>query len=182
MRGKSPSTKSDRVTERGTQTDEFRAFYRAHYGLILTVAEQRLDTHQAAEDATADTFQTAWRRYHHDDAALTLPWLYQILRNVIGTEYRRLERARRANDRVSDVAVADPGIERRIDVRDALLQLPARERELLYMAYWEDLAGDEMAGILGTSAGAVRVRLTRAREKLRGILERAEVRQEDRHG
>lgn len=170
------------MAKRATHADEFRAFYRAHYGLILTVAEQRLDTHQAAEDATADTFQVAWRRYRHDEAVLTLPWLYQILRNVIGTEYRRLERARRANDHVDVDDNAHPQIEQRIDVRNALRRLPEQDRDLLYMAYWEDLTGDELAGILGASPGAVRVRLTRAREKLRMILADIDARQGDRNG
>jgi len=182
MKGKDPFDESDRVVKRTIHADEFRAFYHAHYGLILTVAEQRLDTHQAAEDATADTFQIAWRRYQHDGASLALPWLYQILRNVIGTEYRRLARARHANEQLDLDHGADPQIERRIDVRNALRRLPEQDRELLYMAYWEDLTGDELAGILGASSGAVRVRLTRAREKLRTILADIEARQGDRHG
>ncbi len=182
MKGKDPFDESDRVADRAIHADEFRAFYRAHYGLILTVAEQRLDTHQAAEDATADAFQIAWRRYQHDDATLALPWLYQILRNVIGTEYRRLARARHANEQLDLDHGTDPQIERRIDVRNALRRLPEQDRDLLYMAYWEDLTGDELAGILGASPGAVRVRLTRAREKLRTILADIEARQGDRHG
>lgn len=158
------------MAHRREHADTFRAFYRDHYGLILTVAEQRLDSRQAAEDATADTFHIAWRRYTDDNQVLALPWLYQILRNVIGTEYRRRARARRALEDLGDESEADPQTDRRIDVRAALRRLPEREREVLFMAYWEDLTSEEMAGILGTSRGAVRVRLTRARAHLRSIL------------
>jgi RNA polymerase sigma-70 factor (ECF subfamily) len=158
---------------RRARADEFRAFYRAHYGVILTVAEQRLDTRQAAEDATADVFQIAWRRFRDEGAALSLPWAYQILRNVVGTEYRRRERARRALDRLADEQADPPEDDQRIDVRDALGQLPERERELLFMAYWEDLTHDEIAQILGITHGALRVRLTRARARLRAALEPA---------
>ena len=158
---------------RRARADEFRAFYHAHYGVILTVAEQRLDTRQAAEDATADVFQIAWRRFSDEGATLSLPWVYRILRNVVGTEYRRRERARRALDRLSDT-VADPQrADDRVDVRGALAALPERERELLFMAYWEDLTHDEIAGILGITTGALRVRLTRARARLRDALEPA---------
>ncbi|HJA04859.1 MAG TPA: sigma-70 family RNA polymerase sigma factor [Candidatus Microbacterium stercoravium] len=171
------------MAKRAARPDEFRAFYRAHYGLILTVAEQRLDTVQAAEDAAGEVFQIAWRRYRDDGAALTLPWVYQILRNVIGTEYRRLARARRANERARDERHdEDPAIERRIDVREGIRRLAERDRELLYMAYWEDLTGAEMAEILGTSRGAVRVRLTRARERLRAVLSGVEARDGDARG
>lgn len=155
------------------RADEFRAFYRAHYGVILTVAEQRLDTRQAAEDAAADVFQVAWRRFRDEGATLSLPWVYQILRNVVGTEYRRRERARRAVDRIADGASDPWQSDARVDVRDALGRLPERERELLFMAYWEDLTHDEIAGILGITPGALRVRLTRARARLRDALQPA---------
>jgi len=156
---------------RRARADEFRAFYRAHYGVILTVAEQRLDTRQAAEDATADVFQIAWRRFSSEEAALSLPWVYQVLRNVVGTEYRRRERASRALDRLAEDQADPPAHDERIDVRDALGKLPEPERELLFMAYWEDLTQDEIAGILGITHGALRVRLTRARARLRDALE-----------
>ena len=161
------------VGRRRARADEFRAFYRAHYGVILTVAEQRLDTRQAAEDATADVFQIAWRRFSDEGAELSLPWAYQILRNVVGSEYRRRERARRALDRLGDDPVDPPLADDRVDVRDALARLPERERELLFMAYWEDLTHDEIAAILGITHGALRVRLTRARARLRDALEPA---------
>jgi len=157
---------------RRARADEFRAFYRAHYGVILTVAEQRLDTRQAAEDAAADVFQIAWRRFSQEGAALSLPWIYQILRNVVGTEYRRRERARRALDRLREDA-EDPRADVRVDVRSALAGLPERERELLFMAYWEDLTQEEIAAVLGITAGALRVRLTRARSRLRDALQSA---------
>lgn len=151
--------------------DTFRAFYRAHYGVILTVAEQRLDTVAAAEDAASETFQIAWRRYADDGAELTLPWVYQILRNVIGTEYRRRARARRAHERMrDDESEADPQTDKKLDLRQALTKLTEGDRDVLFMAYWEDLTGEEMAGILRTSPGAVRVRLTRARAHLRSVL------------
>lgn len=162
--------------------EAFRAFYRAHYGLLLTVAEHRLDSRQEAEDATADAFQVAWRRHADDAAALTLPWLYQILRNVIGTEYRRRARSRRADERIrEDVATETPD-DRAIETRLALRRLSEDDREVLYMAYWEDLTSDEMAGILGTTPGAVRVRLTRARERLRRILVPPAVHEGEGHG
>lgn len=158
------------MAHRREHADAFRAFYRAHYGVILTVAEQRLDTVAAAEDAASETFQIAWRRYTDDGAQLALPWVYQILRNVVGTEYRRRARARRAHERMRDDDEADPQTDKKLDLRQALAKLTEGERDVLFMAYWEDLTGEEMAGILRTSPGAARVRLTRARTKLRGIL------------
>jgi RNA polymerase sigma-70 factor (ECF subfamily) len=48
-----------------------------------------------------------------------------------------------------------------------LRRLPLEQQTLLELAYWEELKGPELADVLGVSAGAVRVRLTRARAALR---------------
>ena len=48
--------------------------------------------------------------------------------------------------------------------------MPRDQREAVELFYYEDLPTEEIARIVGTSPGAVRVRLSRAREKLRSIL------------
>ena len=52
----------------------------------------------------------------------------------------------------------------------AVQTLPRDQREAVVLFYYEDLPTEEIARILGTTPGAVRVRLSRAREKLRSIL------------
>ena len=52
----------------------------------------------------------------------------------------------------------------------AVLALPPESRAVVVLFYYEDLPTEEIARIVGTSPGAVRVRLSRAREKLRSIL------------
>ena len=52
----------------------------------------------------------------------------------------------------------------------AVQTLPRDQREAVVLFYYEDLPTEEIARIVGTSPGAVRVRLSRAREKLRSIL------------
>ena len=52
----------------------------------------------------------------------------------------------------------------------AVQSLPRDQREAVVLFYYEDLPTEEIARVLGTTPGAVRVRLSRAREKLRSIL------------
>ena len=52
----------------------------------------------------------------------------------------------------------------------AVQSLSRDQREAVVLFYYEDLPTEEIARILGTTPGAVRVRLSRAREKLRSIL------------
>jgi hypothetical protein len=55
-------------------------------------------------------------------------------------------------------------------VRDAVDVLPERHREVVLMHYVDDLSCDEIAALLDSSPGAVRVRLHRARQQLRDDL------------
>ena len=55
-------------------------------------------------------------------------------------------------------------------VRAALDRLPERDREVLVLRYLEQMSTAEIAAVLGTTAGAVKVRHLRALERLRGLL------------
>jgi RNA polymerase sigma factor (sigma-70 family) len=59
-------------------------------------------------------------------------------------------------------------------VRSALGALPARQRDVALLYYVDGLSCSEIAAVLGSSAGAVRVGLHRARRELRRRLDRKE--------
>jgi RNA polymerase sigma-70 factor (ECF subfamily) len=157
--------------------DDFAAFYRRSYRLVLSVAQQRLGDFAAAEDAAAEVFRIAWAQVRAGNEP-NLPWLYVTLRNVVGNEYRRAGRAEALAAKVAtrSVDAAQPGFigddapEDAIVVRDALAKLPSADRGLLIMTYWEDLTTAECAQILGSSPTAVRIRLMRARRRLAAFL------------
>lgn len=153
-------------------TDQFVGVYQAYYRAILTVAHQRLGSFADAEDATAEVFRIAWRA-HLDGTEFGLPWLYQTLRNVIGNEYRRRSRADALTERVGQIEfpldhVSSP--DDAIEIRHWMQKLPELDRELIRMAYWEDLSREEIARVLGCTAATVRVRLFRARRRLETLL------------
>ena len=52
-------------------------------------------------------------------------------------------------------------------VHDALAALRDKERDILQMAYWDELSTAEIAGVLGCSESAAKVRLHRARAAFR---------------
>jgi hypothetical protein len=93
-------------------------------------------------------------------------WLCGIAVNLAKMRLRR--RALEAR------VVAEPSLDGRFEdrellrlVRDAVDVLPAGQREVVLMHYIDDLSCDEIAALLGSSPGAVRVRLHRARQQLR---------------
>lgn len=153
--------------------DVFVQFYARHYQLILTVAQQRLTGLANAEDAAAETFRIAWT-HHQDGGPLSLPWLYRVLRNVIGNEYQRVARANQLYERIGRLTgdSAFPiASDDALDIRRCLSYLREEDRDIIYMAYWEDLDRTEIAAILGISAVSLRVRLLRARRALKLLLD-----------
>lgn len=56
-------------------------------------------------------------------------------------------------------------------VVDALRRLPIEAQTLLELHYWQELDVEALAGVFDLEAGAVRVRLHRARKRLRELLE-----------
>lgn len=148
--------------------DVFARFYARHYPTLLNVARQRLIGMADAEDITAETFRISWM-HHLSGGDLTLRWAYRTLRNVIGNEYQRLARAEQLRVEIGPLytdRMLSPDSDDALDVRRLVNELREEDRELIYMAYWEDLSRNEIAEILRLSPITVRVRLLRARRAL----------------
>jgi RNA polymerase sigma-70 factor (ECF subfamily) len=60
--------------------------------------------------------------------------------------------------------------EQRLRVRQALLALNERDREVLVLRYLEQMAMGEIAALLGITEGAAKVRHLRALERIRSVM------------
>ena len=159
------------MDEHAARSEAFERFYARNYKRVFHVARKRLHGTSAAEDACAETFRITWGRFKHGEQ-ITLPWVFRVLRNVIANEYRVSARRDRLRKKVSaveaaSVTIAPSGVEEGLDVRRSIKALKPEHREILYLAYWEDLSHDEIADVLQVSLGTVRVRLMRARRALK---------------
>lgn len=115
------------------------------------------------------------------------PWLYTIAVRVALLHRRKYGRQRRkmegfqASGLVPEEGRApDPltfllAKERQQLVRDAMLSLSPKDRELLLLKYTECWSYDEISRHLGLTAGQVTTRLHRARGKLRTLLEARQI-------
>lgn len=130
---------------------------------------------QRADDLVQDTLERALRK-----GALWRPgsdlraWLFAIMHNL------------RINDLRADKGLSFPGEEElpelaapptqqdRLALRDldrALARLPIEQREVLLLVGLEDLSYAEVAKVLDVPIGTVMSRLSRGRERLRGLLD-----------
>jgi bifunctional DNase/RNase len=83
---------------------------------------------------------------------------------------RRAATEARAFARVGARSTIDTGAEPLEDVREAVRLLPPTQREAVLLHYVDGLSCSEIAAALGSTPGAVRVRLHRARAELRSRL------------
>ena len=142
---------------------------------VYNVALRMLGEPAAAEDAAQDTFLRAFSRLDlYRDGEPFGAWLNGIVRNRCLDLLRSRSRAG-ASYPMEPAAVADAELDalRNLEaqnVRRALSRLPARDRALIVLRYWEDLPMEEVAAAVGMTDGAARVALHRARRNLAGHL------------
>ncbi|WP_283136731.1 RNA polymerase sigma factor [Rhizohabitans arisaemae] len=127
---------------------------------------------QVADEVVSETFAIAWRRLD-DIPPNPLPWLLGVARNVtrdtVRAEIRREGLAAQLRE-WTEGDVADEVTER-LGVLHALTRLAPEDRELLVLVAWQGLGPRDAAKVIGCSSAAFRVRLHRARKRLKREME-----------
>jgi RNA polymerase sigma-70 factor, ECF subfamily len=159
--------------------ERFRRLYEAAWRPVLAYALRRTPSADDAADILMETFTIAWAHLGEvpegDGAVL---WLYATARGVIANAAKRQQRRLRLSQRVAAElnetalagAEAGPAHGDTLVATDALGLLGDDDRELLMLAAWEGLGSRELACVLNCSPAAARVRLHRARARLRAAL------------
>ncbi|MAR09594.1 MAG: RNA polymerase subunit sigma-70 [Blastopirellula sp.] len=133
-----------------------------------------------AEDVLQQVAQQAASRFdQYDSSRPFLGWVLWLAKSRIIDFYRRRDRDRLVLDdtfldRLSEAFVerAASRCERREALEACLQSLPERSRELLDLRYVEDLPATAIADSLGSTAGSIRVQLTRVRHALAECIQR----------
>ncbi len=131
----------------------------------------------AADDLVQDCLERViahWHRRRNDDPRT---WVFTILHNLAVNRLR--QKARRGEhlsfDDINDSVLAlKPPQEEVLAQRDVLAAvklLPEEQRSVLLLVSVEDLSYAQVANVLSIPIGTVMSRLSRARERLRQILE-----------
>ncbi|MDP2708420.1 MAG: RNA polymerase sigma factor [Burkholderiales bacterium] len=126
-----------------------------------------------ADDLVQDTLERALIKLHLWQPGSDLrAWLFTLMHNVFINQLRAQSGRLTADDEAAEVAVR-PTQTDWLEVRDlqaALLRLPEEQRAVLLLVGLEQMTYEESAGVLGIPIGTVMSRLSRARERLRGLL------------
>lgn len=173
---------SDAELIRASRTDAgaFRALYDKYGERVYAFQLGRTRDADAAHDLTAETFAQAWlsrARFRDEAGGSAGPWLFGIARHVLSSSARRgrLERAACARlgvlERLDrEPASTQPDASWLDGLEEALAELPESQQDALRLRFEKDLAYDELASALDTTAGAARVRVHRGLATLRTLL------------
>lgn len=136
------------------------------YRLALSITG---DPHEA-EEAVAEAVYRAYVKFHSlRDREKFHSWILKITANAA----RGLCRRREKTISLEEVSVKPvvPGPESDHALWQVVQMLSQDQREAVVLFYYENLTTEEIARIVGAAPGTVRVRLSRAREQLRKLLE-----------
>lgn len=130
----------------------------------------------AADDLVQDALERAWKRISLWQRRGDLrAWLFSILHNVFIDQ----QRSKRASpeEPMGEVEISTPVRATQTDMLEvadldrALLRLPPEQREVLLLVAVEQMTYEQVGAALGVPLGTVMSRLSRARERLRAVLD-----------
>lgn len=131
----------------------------------------------AADDLVQDTLERACERWQLWAAGSDLrAWLFTLMHNLFVDGARRALRQQAHAvvevDEVANELVGSPGApEQALDLQRCLLRLPPEQREVLLLVSLQDLGYEDVARVTGVPVGTVMSRLSRARARLRELME-----------
>jgi RNA polymerase sigma-70 factor (ECF subfamily) len=134
----------------------------------------------AADDLVQDTLERACTKWQLWVVGTDLrAWLFTLMHNLYLNQ-RRGAAAKLAVVNIDDAQEQLPAIEASadevLDLDRCLRQLPADQRAVLLLVTLEDMSYEDTAKVLGIPVGTVMSRLSRARSRLRELLEGAPAR------
>lgn len=159
----------------GAASERFEEIFLKHHAAVVGYVRRRAPA-EAVDDAVGETFLVAWRRLDHVPNEEPLPWLLAVARNVLATQRRG---SRRRDALVLRLRGAEPQLYTPAPsvgdgdgrVLEALTRLSEKDREALTLIAWDGLTPQQAAGVLRETPGTFRVRLHRARQRLRRLLD-----------
>lgn len=161
--------------------ESFAVLVERHHERCLRIALRLLGNAEDAEETVQDAFVRAYRALgRYEEREQFGPWLTRILVNRCRTAISR--RARHGKTFVDDeLAIASAATRDRADgamwrseVERALAALPVEQREAFVLKHVEELEYEAMSEITGAGVSALKMRVKRARERLRVLLGGAE--------
>ncbi|MDB4978814.1 MAG: polymerase sigma-70 factor, subfamily [Candidatus Peribacteria bacterium] len=159
-------------------TDAFGQVYDHYFPSVYRYTAFRAPA-ELVEDIVADIFVKAWEKLHQYKVQKDISfgaWVFRIARHTVIDTYRTQRNFEEVSEELPDNDIFNKPDTRihsqdtvRI-VRQAMMELPKRYREILILSYIAELPHHEVARVLRLTEGAVRILKFRALRKLEALL------------
>ncbi len=151
----------------------FDEVYKRNIDTVYTVSFLHLKNRSDAEDAA----QTVFMKYLTSCPVFENPeheksWFVLTARNYCRNLLKHWWNRRRADSDCGEAAVPSFACESDGDMTEALMKLPEKYRELIYLYYYEEYSVREISEITGKKESTLRTQIQRARERLKKQLEK----------
>ena len=133
----------------------------------------------AADDLVQDTLERACSKWRLWTAGSDLrAWLFTLMHNLFMNQRRSAARQWQAGPAVDvdelahTLAAPDARQDQALDLQRCLLRLPDEQRAVLLLVSLEDMSYEQVARVVGVPLGTVMSRLSRARARLRELMDK----------
>jgi RNA polymerase sigma-70 factor (ECF subfamily) len=160
----------------------FDELYRRHGHRALMLARKLCSSRELAEEVTQEAFISLWRGAHayKPGAGSVSTWLSSMVRNRAIDAWRRasvrpveVEAFDEGPEQLRGAAYAEPPAPERAVALSLIADLPAAQKEAVFLAYFGDMTHSEIASHADAPLGTVKGRIRLGLEKLRSGLEEA---------
>ena len=151
--------------------EKFNIAYDKYSDMLYRIAYMYTGSSQESEDIVQEVFikllnkKSSFKDGNHEKA-----WLMRVATNKC-KDY--LKSSRHSNVPLNDEILWGKGCDddKKLDVQAGIISLEDKYKTIIYLYYYEDCSINEIASILKLSKSAVKMRLSRAREQLKSVLE-----------
>ena len=160
-----------RLTERAASGDEqaFAELVRACSRTLYAAARAILRSDQDAQDCVQEAVLAGWKNLSKlRNGSYFTTWLTRI---TINTAINMARKRRLGAALLVELPARNERCDERLDIQRAIESLDQKTRLCTVLFYFEDMTTAQIARATSMREGTVRIRLFRAREKLRGVLE-----------
>lgn len=150
--------------------EEFTAFVVARGPALRRMAFLMTGDWHRAEDVTQSALARLYAVWPKVDLLGAEDYARRIVVRTVVDSRRRFWSRERPSATLPDLGGPEDQADSRVDLLRALALLPAEQRAILVLRFWEDLSVNQVAGVLALSAGTVKSRTARALARLRSVL------------
>jgi RNA polymerase sigma factor (sigma-70 family) len=153
--------------------------YDRYHKILFAFAFKILLSREETEEVVADVFVQVWRTAQTYDPkkAKVDTWLFMLTRSRALDRLRRKSKGQKEQEIAKEMPIATPALDHELLVQDridrvkkALAQLPAEQRQVLEMAYFDGLTHLEIALKINVPLGTIKTRIRLGIMKLKQIL------------